>query len=96
MTETLSREITEKRGPRAQVGKLLCVSETIFPDGSRHSVNLVYRGIEVGGQLKPSTYVRMAGKEFVDLRKLNPARLARTAAALQASTHAPKPEGRKA
>jgi ADP-ribose pyrophosphatase YjhB (NUDIX family) len=93
MTEALSREITEERGPRAQVGKLLCVSETIFPDGSRHSVNLVYRGLEVGGQLKPSSDVRMAGKEFVDLRKLNPARSARPAAGLQARNLASGLEG---
>jgi ADP-ribose pyrophosphatase YjhB (NUDIX family) len=70
MTEALSREIEEETGLKVQAGKLLCVSETIFPDRSRHIVNMVFRGIERGGELKPSRDVRVTGAEFVDFRDL--------------------------
>jgi len=46
----------------------LCVSETIFPAVSRHSMDLVYRGIDAGGALQPAPQTRLAGGEFVDLR----------------------------
>jgi len=54
----------------AQAGKVLCVSETIFPEGSRHSVNMVYSGIHEGGGLKPAPETRMAGGDFVDFRRM--------------------------
>jgi 8-oxo-dGTP diphosphatase len=71
MSEALSREMEEETGLKVQAGKLLCVSETIFPDSSRHIVNMVFRGIESGGELKPSSDVRVRGAEFVDLRELD-------------------------
>ena len=70
MTEALSREIEEETGLKVQAGKLLCFSETIFPDRSRHIVNMVFRGIERGGELKPSRDVRVAGAGFVDFHDL--------------------------
>lgn len=70
MTEALSRELEEETGLKVQAGKLLCVSETIFPDSSRHIVHMVFRGIEMGGELKPSQDARVAGAEFVDFRDL--------------------------
>lgn len=71
MTSALSREIEEETGLKVQAGKLLCVSETIFPDGSRHIVNLVFRGIEKGGELKPAADVRVVAADFVDLHELD-------------------------
>ncbi|RJP31243.1 MAG: hypothetical protein C4536_08300 [Actinobacteria bacterium] len=73
MDEALTGDTGEEIAPAAQAGKLLCVSETIFPHGSRHSMNLVYHGIGTGGAARHLSDVRMAGKEFVDLRELDPA-----------------------
>jgi 8-oxo-dGTP diphosphatase len=70
MTEALLREVEEETGLQVQAGKLLCVSETIFPDRSRHIINMVFRGIETGGELKPSQDVRVAGSEFVGFKDL--------------------------
>ena len=73
MDGALVRGAGEKRAPAVQAGKQLCVSETIFPRGSRHSFNLVYRGIGTGGRPGPPLDVRMSGGEFVDLRDMGPA-----------------------
>jgi ADP-ribose pyrophosphatase YjhB (NUDIX family) len=70
MNEALSREIEEETGLKVQAGKLLCVSETIFPDSSRHIVHMVFRGIERGGKLQPSRDPRVKGAEFMDFRNL--------------------------
>ena len=71
MADALAREVEEETGLRVQAGKLLCVSETIFPDGSRHIVNLVFRGIEKGGEIRPPADARVAAAEFVQLSELN-------------------------
>ncbi len=68
----------ENKTQAVQAGKQLCVSETIIPRGSRHSLNLVYRGMGTGGGLRTSPDVRMAGREFVDLRDIYPAPVPRT------------------
>jgi hypothetical protein len=70
MREDLSGENRKRQAMRAQAGRSLCVSETIFPGGSRHSMNMVYRGMDAGGGLKPAPQERMAGGEFVDFRRL--------------------------
>ena len=70
MNEALSREIEEETGLKVQAGKLLCVSETIFPDSSRHIVHMVFHGIEKGGRLKPSRDPRVKGAEFIDFHNL--------------------------
>lgn len=54
----------------AQAGKLLCVSENIYPHGLRHGINLAYGGMRKVGGFRPPVHVRMAGEEFVDLREL--------------------------
>jgi hypothetical protein len=69
----LPGESGKERTTRAQAGKMLCVSETIFPFSSRHSMSMVYGGIAADGGLQPTPEVRMMGGEFVDLR--GPARL---------------------
>lgn len=56
---------------RAQAGKLLCLSETIYPDDTRQGVNPVYRSQRAGGGILPAPQSRMTGGEFVDLRRLN-------------------------
>jgi ADP-ribose pyrophosphatase YjhB (NUDIX family) len=71
MTEALSREVEEETGLQVQAGKLLCVSETIYPDRSRHIVHLVFRGIERGGELRPSRDVRVAGADFYAFNELS-------------------------
>jgi 8-oxo-dGTP diphosphatase len=70
MTEALSREVEEETGLQVQAGKLLCVSETIFPDRSRHIINMVFRCAEIGGELKPSRDVRVVGSEFIGFKDL--------------------------
>jgi 8-oxo-dGTP diphosphatase len=75
MTEALSREVEEETGLRVQAGKLLCVSETVFPDKSRHIVHMVFRGIEEGGELKPSRDVRVVGADFMEFSDLPTANL---------------------
>ncbi len=58
-----------------QAGRLLCVSETLYPDGSRHIVNLVFRGLEKGGEIRPSSDTRVEACMFVDLGELPEIRL---------------------
>lgn len=70
MSEALSREVEEETGLKVQAGKLLCVSETIFPDGSRHIVHMVFHGVERGGRLKPSRDPRVKEAEFIDFNNL--------------------------
>jgi len=70
MKEALSREIEEETGLKVQAGKLLCVSETIFPDSSRHIVHMVFHGVEKGGRLKSSRDPRVKGAEFIDFNNL--------------------------
>lgn len=70
LSETLCRETEEETGLRVRAGKMLCVCETIFPDASRHIVNVVFEGIEMGGELKPAVDTRVAGAEFFDLQEL--------------------------
>jgi len=70
MTEALHREVREETGLEVQAGRLLCVSETLYPDGSRHIVNLVFRGVERGGELRPSSDPRVEGCAFVELDEL--------------------------
>ena len=70
MNEALSREIEEETGLKVQEGKLLCVSETIFPDSSRHIVHMVFQGVERGGKLQPSRDPRVKGAEFMDFHNL--------------------------
>ena len=74
MSEDLRGQTGEHGATAAQAGKLLCVSETIFPAASRHSMDLVYRGIEAGGALQPAPQTRLAGGEFIDLRGSGAAR----------------------
>jgi ADP-ribose pyrophosphatase YjhB (NUDIX family) len=71
MPDALSREVEEETGLLVQAGKLLCVSETIFPDGSRHIINMVFRASREGGELKPSRDKRVVGSEFVSLKDLD-------------------------
>ncbi len=75
MTEALHREVREETGLEVQAGRLLCVSETLYPDGSRHIVNLVFRGVERGGELRPSSDPRVEGCAFVELDELAGLRL---------------------
>jgi len=79
MDEALTAVTSVRNASAAQAGKLLCVSETIYPHGPRHGVNLIYGGIRASGGLRPSSYVRVVGEEFVDLRALVPSALARLA-----------------
>jgi hypothetical protein len=81
MNEALTVVMGGKKAPSAQAGKLLCVSETIYPHGSRNSMNMICSGVRASEGLRPSSYVRMAGKEFVDLRELVPATLAQSSGA---------------
>jgi hypothetical protein len=74
MSGALHDHSGERGTTAAQAGKLLCVSETIFPAASRHSMHLVYRGISAGGALQPTPQSGLAGSEFVDLRGPAPAR----------------------
>jgi len=75
MEEALEREVREETGLEVQAGRLLCVSETLYPDGSRHIVNLVFRGLERGGEIRPSSDARVEGCAFVDLGDLPGIRL---------------------
>ncbi len=75
MEEALRREVREETGLEVQAGRLLCVSETLYPDGSRHIVNLVFRGLEKGGEIRPSSDPRVEASVFVDLGDLPGLRL---------------------
>lgn len=75
MEEALGREVYEETGLEVQAGRLLCVSETMYPDGSRHIVNLVFRGVEKGGVIRPSSDPRVDACLFVDLGDLPGLRL---------------------
>lgn len=70
MSKALSREVEEETGLKVQAGKLLCVSETIFPDSSRHIVHMVFHGIEKGGKIKTPRDPRVKGVEFMDFNSL--------------------------
>lgn len=70
LEEALCRETEEETGLWVQAGRLLCVSETIYPDGSRHIVHLVFEGIERGGEIRPPLDTRVKGAEFIALRDL--------------------------
>jgi ADP-ribose pyrophosphatase YjhB (NUDIX family) len=56
---------------KVQAGKLLCVSETIFPDASRHIVNIVFQGDEKGGEPVPGSDTRVVGADFIELHELD-------------------------
>lgn len=79
MDETVTAATGIRNVSAAQAGRLLCVSETIYPHGPRHDVRLICGSVRTAGGLRPSSCVRMAGEEFVDLRALAPAAPARTA-----------------
>ena len=57
MNEDAQPVAQEVAGLRVQAGKQLCMSETIFPEGSRHVVNML-RCYETGGGDYPSGMAR--------------------------------------
>jgi 8-oxo-dGTP diphosphatase len=71
LADALSREVKEETGLQVRAGSLLCVSETIFPDASRHIVNIVFEGTEKGGELAPAIDARVVSAEFVDLSEID-------------------------
>jgi hypothetical protein len=89
MSGTLHDNSGERGTTAAQVGKLLCVSETIFPAASRHSMHLVYRGISAGGALQPTPQSGLAGSEFACMRGPAPPRPGADAAVVTK----PRPHG---
>jgi hypothetical protein len=54
---------------KVQAGKRLCVSETIYPGGSHHGMNLVYHGIDAAGGSRRAYDALDAGDGFTDLRE---------------------------
>lgn len=93
MAEALHREVREETGLEVQAGRLLCVSETFYPDGSRHIVNLVFKGLERGGEIRPSSDPRVKGCDFVELGDLQRVRLYPPMAAFLQRACAPRYRG---
>ncbi|MBN2025910.1 MAG: hypothetical protein JW854_04050 [Actinobacteria bacterium] len=73
MEEATTASASDRCATTAQAGRLLCVSETIYPHGLNHGLKPVYRGMHMVGGAMPLPYVRIAGKEHLDLRTLVPA-----------------------
>lgn len=71
MREDVSGGSGRGRSTQAQAGKSLCVSETIFPQASRHSVKMVCDGAVNGARPKGVQRNKVLGGEFVDLRGLD-------------------------
>lgn len=47
--EALRREVAEETGLQTRLGRLLFVSDTIDPNGSRHLVNITFEASVIGG-----------------------------------------------
>jgi len=54
LAETLEREVREETGLECTVGAPLIVNDTIFPDRSRHIVNLTFACSMTGGDITSS------------------------------------------
>lgn len=70
LSMALGREVEEETGLKIQAGKLLCVSETIFPDLSRHIVHVVFHAEEKGGDIAAPGDKRVRGVDFVGFKDL--------------------------
>jgi len=71
MGECALREVREETGLEIELGQLLFVSETRFPDASRHLVNFFFRARIVGGTLKVGVEERLAEARFVPVAELD-------------------------
>ncbi|MDY6793961.1 MAG: NUDIX domain-containing protein [Actinomycetota bacterium] len=69
--EALAREVEEETGLRVRAGKLLCVSETIFPDNPRHIVHLVFHAMDITGRIESSRDERIKESGFVSFDDLD-------------------------
>ena len=65
-----TREMLEETGLDIVVKRILCISETIAPDGSRHIFNVYVLARKVGGTLRCGDEEILDGAEFVDFAKL--------------------------
>jgi ADP-ribose pyrophosphatase YjhB (NUDIX family) len=64
--DALRREIREETGLEASLGRLLFVSDTIDPHGTRHLVNLTFEATVTGGAITDSPDdERVEGVELV-------------------------------
>lgn len=65
--EALAREVEEETGLRITPGRLLFVTETLFPGGGRHIVHLVFSVRDVQGTLGKPRDARVKSAEWVDV-----------------------------
>lgn len=52
LVEALTREVLEETGLEIEVGRLLGTTETIYPDGERHILHLIFEADRWSGQLR--------------------------------------------
>ncbi|MBI3890897.1 MAG: NUDIX domain-containing protein [Candidatus Wallbacteria bacterium] len=53
VAEALVREVREETGLEIEVGRLLGTTETIYPDGERHILHLIFHAERWTGNLRP-------------------------------------------
>lgn len=70
LTACGEREVREETGLQIEAGRLLFVTETIDPSGSRHIVNMVILGTYRGGNLRCPTEEIIETVEWFPIRDL--------------------------
>lgn len=70
LAEALAREVREETGLEIGVGDLILVNDSIPPDKARHTVNLVFQAVEMGGSLRSGRDERVQEAAFLPIEDL--------------------------